>query len=332
MQKIAIINVGANAASEPLRSPVFKDGTFEFVPVEVGKLFRWDKIPWSANENKQLKKSLKYYFGIDWVKTAEIEKSGDGRTIRVSLGKNFLSLTLNTERTKVNLKIDDGRVDEFSVKLKNGKLSIYRTDDSVEETYSKFKSFTGRPITDFIPMEFFSELMHNDPEFVTNTYGDLPENEGRSANLKYLNPGDTLYYLARLRELDNGTWGEPGFYLVGKLVLDEKIKRSQLETNSALISRVQNNAHVKRWLKETKTEPKNFWVLVGSDQSKRFIHAVPFDRDIVQKVLLMRDDTPIKWKHDKTDLQTIGEITRPCQIIDDIARIEILEKHVEKYC
>jgi len=49
---------------------------------------------------------------------------------------------------------------------------------------------------------------------------------------------------------------KPGFYLVGKLVLDKIIKKSDLENNPTLIPTVQNNAHVKRWLIEPKTEPK----------------------------------------------------------------------------
>jgi hypothetical protein len=175
MPKIAIINVGANAASGTLRSPIFRDRTFEFVPTK------------TDNPHNPP--------GFD--------------------------------------------------------------------TFSGFKSFGGMSINEFIPKKFFSESMHNDPEFITHTYGDWPENEPRSTNLKKLNKGDTLYYLARLVEWENGNWGKAGFYLVGKLVIDKTIKKSDIERNPALIQEVQNNAHVKRWLKEPKTEQKNFWILVG---------------------------------------------------------------------
>lgn len=242
MPKIAIINVGANAASGTLRSPIFKDRTFEFVPV--------------------------------------------------------------------------------------------KTDNPVPglETFSEFKSFNGKPMTEFIPMKFLSEFMHNDPEFVTHTYGDTPEDETRSINLKRLNRGDALYYLARLVQWDNGNWGNAGFYLVGKLVLDKVIRKSDLIENPNLIQIVKKNAHVKRWLIKPEAEPKNFWVLVGSTQSKRFVHAVPFDKNIVQKVLLAGNGTPIKWDSDKTDLQTIGSYTRACRIISNPSHIKILENHVNAYC
>jgi hypothetical protein len=70
---------------------------------------------------------------------------------------------------------------------------------------------------------------------------------------------------------------------------------------------------------------------VGSDQSKRFVHAVQFDKNIVQKVLLARNGTPIKWDSDKTDLQTIGSYTRTCRIIDNSSHIEKLEDQVKEY-
>jgi len=74
-RRIAIINVGANSASGALKSPLFKDGTFEFVPVKT-----------------------------------------------------------DNPDTPVGL-----------------------------DTFAEFKSFNGRPITDFIPEKFLSESMHNDP-------------------------------------------------------------------------------------------------------------------------------------------------------------------------
>ncbi len=85
-------------------------------------IFNWDEIP--GNDNGRLIEFLTQAFGIDWVKTAKIEKS-DNKTIKVSSERNHLSLELNDAQTKVNLKIDDGRTDEFIAKRENGKLNIY---------------------------------------------------------------------------------------------------------------------------------------------------------------------------------------------------------------
>ena len=87
-------------------------------------LFSWDSIPGNGNVN--LIEFLKQNFGIDWVKTAKIEKIDNDKTIKVSTEKNYLSLKLNDEQTKVNLKIDDGRTDKFVVKIENSKVNIYK--------------------------------------------------------------------------------------------------------------------------------------------------------------------------------------------------------------
>jgi predicted MPP superfamily phosphohydrolase len=86
-------------------------------------LFSWDEIP--EHDNGRLIEFLKHY-NIDGVDTAKIEKIDDDRTIRISTGKKSLSLKLNDEKTKVNLIIDDRRIDEFISKTESGKLNIYR--------------------------------------------------------------------------------------------------------------------------------------------------------------------------------------------------------------
>jgi tetratricopeptide (TPR) repeat protein len=85
-------------------------------------LFSWDDIP--GNDNQRLIEFLKQTYGIDWARTANIEKIDDGKTIKLSIEKNSLSFSLNIEKTKVNLIINDVRVDEFIVKLESGKLHI----------------------------------------------------------------------------------------------------------------------------------------------------------------------------------------------------------------
>ncbi len=87
-------------------------------------LFSWDEIP--GNDSVRLKDFLKQRYNIDWVKASKIEKIGDGKTVKVFGEKNYLSLRLNNEKTKLNLKIDDGRTDEFIASSMNGKLNIYQ--------------------------------------------------------------------------------------------------------------------------------------------------------------------------------------------------------------
>ncbi|KPQ41161.1 MAG: hypothetical protein MPEBLZ_04292 [Candidatus Methanoperedens nitroreducens] len=87
-------------------------------------LFSWDGI--QGNDNEIFKKFLKKNFGIDWGKNAKIEKMDDGKTIQLSTGKNYLSLTLNDEKTKANLEIDNVKTAEYTIKKVNNKLKIYK--------------------------------------------------------------------------------------------------------------------------------------------------------------------------------------------------------------
>lgn len=87
-------------------------------------LFSWDNIP--GNDSQRLIEFLTHKFDIDWIKTAEIEKIDDGRTIRLTDKNNFLSLELNNKKTEVNLEINYGETYyELIVKIENSKLNIY---------------------------------------------------------------------------------------------------------------------------------------------------------------------------------------------------------------
>ncbi len=87
-------------------------------------IFSWDEI--HGNDKERLIEFLVKKYCIDWVKKAKIEKIDNGRTIKLYSENNSLSLSLNNEKTRVNLKIDDGgRIDEFAATTENGKLNIY---------------------------------------------------------------------------------------------------------------------------------------------------------------------------------------------------------------
>ena len=94
-------------------------------PVENMYLFSWDEIP--GNDNGKLIEFLKQKFGIDWVKTAEIEKIDNGNTIKASTEIYPLSLNLNQDKTEVIFRINDIRTDKFIAKMENGKLNRYNS-------------------------------------------------------------------------------------------------------------------------------------------------------------------------------------------------------------
>lgn len=106
-------------------------------------LFYWDRVPGKDN---RLVKLLKQNFDIDWVETAKIEKMDYGKTIKVSTDKNYLLLKLNDEKSRVDLKIDDGRTDEFIAKTEDDELNIYAlpgkegyTLEEAEKIYEKYQ-------------------------------------------------------------------------------------------------------------------------------------------------------------------------------------------------
>lgn len=90
-------------------------------------LFDWDEIP--GNDEKKFKSFLINNYGdLKWVKNRKFHKSDDNRKIYITKNDS-LSLNLNNDETKaskVKLKINNVKKDEFSVITKNKKLNIYQ--------------------------------------------------------------------------------------------------------------------------------------------------------------------------------------------------------------
>ena len=130
-------------------------------------LFCWDEIP--GNGNNRIIEFLKDEFKIEWAKTENISKIDDVSTIIVSNKEKSLSLKLNDEKTKVKLKIDDGRVDEFIVKTDNGKLNIY--DNEIEKFKKNFLNwFFYYPIVDTEKYNLYIENFYYYYEFFANIF------------------------------------------------------------------------------------------------------------------------------------------------------------------
>lgn len=140
-------------------------------------LFNWDKIP--GNDSDKLIEFLKQKFSIDWAKTAKIEKIDDGRTIRVSLDKNYLSLRLNNEKTNVILEIDDNRTDELLVEKKNGNLNVYTSRICIkfvnERIFINGRKGNSRILMDCLVENQGVEPINDIIAIYPNVLSDLPE-------------------------------------------------------------------------------------------------------------------------------------------------------------
>ena len=113
------------------------DQTAKFLKLLIKRYsFNWNEIP--GNDDRKLIIYLNEKCNIKWVKTPKIQKSYDGNTINVSTEYKSLSFRLNDEKTIVNLKIDDGRIDIFDAKAENGMLNIYN------KSYYKYQTIMQR--------------------------------------------------------------------------------------------------------------------------------------------------------------------------------------------
>lgn len=149
-------------------------------------LFSWDDIP--GNDNVSLIKFLKKRYSIDWVDTTKIEKIDDGRTIRLCLKNNFISIKLNDEKTKVNLKIDHGITDAFNARTENSKLNIY--EGTYNEDVRQRFLFSANEILDHkIKKDKDIEIEY---AAVTKSFSNA-----RIAAVK-----NTEYYLSMINDLD----------------------------------------------------------------------------------------------------------------------------------
>jgi len=94
-------------------------------------VFSWTKIP--GTDDKRLKEFLGKKYHINWVYTARIDKSEDGKTIRISKADTTLSLTLNDKDSEIILKIDNIEKDKFIAKEENGELNIYKNPNRQQQ-------------------------------------------------------------------------------------------------------------------------------------------------------------------------------------------------------
>lgn len=85
-------------------------------------LFCWMKVP--GSDDNRLKEYLGRRYNIDWVSTGTITKTDD-KTIEISHQDKNVSIILNDDESKAQLKIDDIPIDEFIVKNVNGELYVY---------------------------------------------------------------------------------------------------------------------------------------------------------------------------------------------------------------
>jgi hypothetical protein len=130
------------------------------------------------------------------------------------------------------------------------------------------------------------------------TYGDNCRTAGRAFSLRRAQPGDTIFFLARLHPCP-GT--SPGFFLVGALDIAEAMPDVTADPGPGWWD---GNAHVRRARAGAPWD--SFWVFRGERVSRLFARAVPFRRQEADRVFA----SEWLWRANRTELQTIGSYTR----------------------
>lgn len=267
--KVGIINIGVNASHGNLISPIFDDGTFEFVPIPCCAPSECPSRPGNCSDC----------------------------------------------------------IEEYSV------FPQYRNLTSYAKNFSEF-----------MPHQLLEMRTHDDPEFVTFTYGDFPTKSPRAFNLMKLTPGDHLYFLARLVKWRNGYFTyHAGFHLIGFLEIEHIFKEEELteivegRRFDGQFKKIERNGHVlmaqkfpEFWLEDAMGW-KGSWIFLGSKNSRRFKYAVPFNRALADEIMLDANGNKWTWPENQTELQRIGSYTRSCRIIEDESRIEKFWNAVRSY-
>ena len=183
--------------------------------------------------------------------------------------------------------------------------------------YADLKSFYNgnQDLRRYVPEKLWNWPTHNDPEFTTFSYGDNCEATPRAASLKRMAKGDFLFFIARLRDwIDDRPTDKYGFYLVGFLEIEEILRDVRSRPADDVMGRFEANAHIRRGMSDP-TLWDRFWVFRGSERSRRFRKAVPFTRQLAQRVFTSAGGSPWRWDGGRTDLQVIGSYTRSCRCV-----------------
>lgn len=90
-------------------------------------IFRWDNIEENDVGKKNLMDFLKRDFNITWVKNAAIEKSGDGKILRIQKGNDSAEIKLDTNAI---LKCGDETHELYAIE-EDGFINIYKDVDGI---------------------------------------------------------------------------------------------------------------------------------------------------------------------------------------------------------
>ncbi len=141
--------------------------------------------------------------------------------------------------------------------------SEWDTTSGEGRTFSTMIGWNGCPLATYLPSRVASRKPHDDPEFVTCTYGDA---SAKRRYLLQLQEGDLLVFYAGLRPIDSRV--AAGLYLIGYFIIERVIAFDTLAPKQVIqcFERYPNNAHAKR-----RAPVDNLVIVVGDCTESRLL-------------------------------------------------------------
>ena len=100
------------------------------------QLFIWENIPRVEYDREQLRNFLTQKFKEKWLQDAEIKKTEDGNSIKISYDLKSIVISMNKERRNATLSLRERKECEFIVRKLDDQFAIdVRTAKRLEEVY-----------------------------------------------------------------------------------------------------------------------------------------------------------------------------------------------------
>lgn len=139
-------------------------------------LFGWEEF--TENDNARLTDFLTSNYDVGWLKTAKIAKTVNAKTIKLTDGKNVISLNLYNENTELNIIVDNDKTGKFIVKNEKGKLNIY--ENNLDEIQSLPVAIADGATETSFAVEWAEKLVNS---YVSKPFKNLDEFKNRIQSL-----------------------------------------------------------------------------------------------------------------------------------------------------
>ena len=164
----------------------------------------------------------------------------------------------------------------------------------------------AQDLTSYIPKRLRDSVVQNSPEFETFTYCDDCDSSPRAANLKDVEKGDVLLFLAGLMPWVDGKPRRERYrlHLIGGFQIEEALPKVR----------------------------SGEWLFAGNkDESRRFNKAVPLKQEICEQVFSDANGAPWRWGptksgHVRSELEVIVSYTRAVRCFFDMSKPEAAER------